>query len=104
MITPTFQHVPNNEIVWTTKEGQGLTLGEISNSHLCNIIRMLTRKRLRDLEDGYSLLSFFQGEMAIDSIEHEIEMVQLRYNDALDLFRGEAKRRHIPPSQYQQAF
>lgn len=84
-----------DEIVWTTKDGDELTMKEITNSHLCNIVRLLRRKSLAHLSDGYGFMSMLQGEMAIDAAESQIDLEQGVYLEAIDLFEAEAKRRHI---------
>lgn len=84
-----------DEIVWTTKDGEELTMKEISNYHLCSIVRLLRRRSISQLSQGYSVLSMLQGEMAIDAAESQLEREQALYRSTIHMFEQEAKRRHI---------
>lgn len=83
------------EIVWTTKEGQALTMREISNGHLINIIKLLIRKSLEHLSSGYEAMSYFRGEMAMEAAQSSIDIEYEAYLDEIEKFRAEARRRQI---------
>ena len=49
-----------SQIVWKTKAGENLTMREISNNHMTNIIRLLRRRALDNLTNGYSALGILR--------------------------------------------
>jgi hypothetical protein len=56
------------DIIWTTKDGTQLTLGEMDDNHLLNSTRMIKRQLNNvneELNACWSCLAQFQGEMAI---------------------------------------
>lgn len=81
--------------VWTTKDGQRLPMHKIEDRHLINIIRLLKRKSLEALNDGYSALCFLQGEHAIDAAQSSIDGDQHEYAEMIGMFTDEALSRGL---------
>lgn len=81
--------------VWMTNDGRILKMQEISDSHLLNIINFLKGKMLSSISEGYGVLSYLQGEMAIDAVEAQIDLVQDQYEQRIELFREEARKRKL---------
>ena len=61
---------------WKTHSGQIIPIKEMSDTHLINTISFLKRNcenyRYQIIAEGENALGFLQGEMAIDSIERDI--------------------------------
>jgi hypothetical protein len=83
------------EVVWVTREGDPLTMNEIENNHLLNIIRHLKKRYLHMMSEGYSALSCLQGEMASYYAEQELDHGLQDMQDKISFFEQEAKRRGI---------
>ena len=65
--------------IWTTKDGQQIPIVDLETRHLDNIIAMYIRRaeslRLRILSEAYTFQCFLQGEMAIDAVDNEVEIL-----------------------------
>lgn len=85
----------NDPIVWVTRDGQQMTMAEIGDRHLGNIIRLLHRRIAQNLSEGYSALCFFQGEFAQMEVEHQIEQSDHNLRTKLRIFEREAKHRGL---------
>lgn len=63
--------------IWKTKTGDKIRICDMEDSHLLNTIRMLERVakqvEIQKEREGYQILSCLQGEMAILSVENELE-------------------------------
>lgn len=98
MFTPTPK--PSNEIVWVTAAGEGLTMAEISNEHLGNILRLLGKRAQELLHEGHSAMAFLDGEMARDAAQSAIDRRHESYMDKIEEFRQEARRRGMKVEAY----
>jgi len=74
-------------MIWTTKSGEKIDIRHMSTSHLKNAIAMLERKseafRNEAISSGHIMLGILQGEMAIDSVERELDWLE---GDDFDLY------------------
>ena len=61
---------------WTTRDGTKVRICDMTDTHLSNAIKYLERLHQQTIADGYGVLSMMQGEMAITSIEAEIESLE----------------------------
>lgn len=63
--------------LWTTKSGNRIRICDMDNSHLDNTIKLLNRvaeiETTKAINEGESLLCCLQGEMAVYSVESEID-------------------------------
>lgn len=84
-----------SEVVWITRDGRSLTMDQIGDTHLLNIVRMLERRALTALLDGYSVTSCLQGEMAIEVAESAITAEYEKLQERISEFRGEAAARGL---------
>lgn len=82
-----------SDVVWTTRRGDKLTMNQISDDHLANIIRFLHREAQGHLRDGYVFMSALQGEMALDAAHSGIDTEHQRLMDGIEMFEQEARRR-----------
>lgn len=82
-----------DNFVWTTLRGDKLTLDQITDGHLNNIINLLRNQQLANLAEGFEALAFLQGEMAIDSVEAEIDRIDLQYEELISFLQAEQDRR-----------
>lgn len=66
--------------LWTTKNGSKIRICDMDDEHLDNTIAMLNRGSVvlasQTVLAGYRMLSFLQGEMAIDSVERELDYIE----------------------------
>lgn len=66
--------------LWTTKDKQKIRICDMSDHHLINTIKLIKRvvnkMRWHRLMEAYSFLSTLQGEMAIMSVENEIDLIE----------------------------
>lgn len=81
--------------VWKTKKGQLLTLEEIDDRHLLNIIKLLWRRYVDTLQSGYSAMCMLQGEFALDAAESEINAELDRIKEQVEFFESEARSRNL---------
>lgn len=70
-----------------------MTMAEITNSHLRNIINHLRQRYAEYLCQGYSALTFLQGEMAQWCAETEIERESEEIFEMVGFFEAEARER-----------
>lgn len=84
-----------SKVVWITKTGLKLRMHEIDDRHLLNIIRLLERRRLRDVSLGYAVLSGLRGEMAQFYAERDIERLEDAYDTTIAMFSEEARQRGL---------
>jgi len=65
--------------LWTTKDGRKIRICDMEDSHLQNSINLLSRyarhKESEAINAGFQMLSMLQGEMAIDSVERELDYI-----------------------------
>jgi hypothetical protein len=65
---------------WTMRDGTKVRLEDMTNSHLRNSIALLERKAQECFPDavssGYELLSYLQGEMAIEYVEGDLDRLE----------------------------
>lgn len=86
---------------WTTKDGDVLTLGEMSESHLRNATKMVERRRDHYRSEAMacaSCLGLFQGEMAIYHAEQDLDRLSELEMDAqhtLDVMLEACRIRNI---------
>lgn len=83
------------EFVWKTADGRELTLGQIGDRHLLNIIRMLERQHAAFLSQSYMALGFLQGEMATYCAEQDIDREDQMFTDTILFLKAEAKERGL---------
>ena len=83
----------DNEIVWTTRDGRQMTMGQIGDNHLNNIIKMLKREYLKALSVGYQASSFLRGEMAIASVDSALDHLEENFLEVYTPFVEEQERR-----------
>lgn len=73
-------NIPKVTKKWTQKNGKKIRICDMTDSHLVNTIRMLDRVEdssyERALSNAYGALAFMRGEMAIASIESEIQHME----------------------------
>lgn len=93
-ITETLSH-PN---VWITADGRVLTMEQIENKHLLNIIRFLKNRQLDTMTEGFGALCYLQGEMAQDAVGHEMSITDAHYQEHIDMFTCEARNRGLTTS------
>lgn len=60
-----------NTKIWTTKDGREIPIKDMEDSHLLSTIKMLDRAHLARIWECCRAQSFFQGDMAIFSMEQE---------------------------------
>ena len=83
---------------WTMRDGTRIWIKDMDDSHLLNTLRMLQRNAhyLRDQTEyeGFKMLNFLQGEMAIESVEQELRKDWTDYLPDIydDLLRYARKR------------
>lgn len=62
---------------WVTKTGEKLTFQQMDDTHLVNAYRLVLRRfegwRLETEIEGFKTLSGLNGEMAIESVENDLE-------------------------------
>jgi hypothetical protein len=86
---------------WKQRNGIKIRICDMSNSHLKNTIKFLEKCAALQMEisllQGYKLLNSLNGEMAIWSIENQIEnmsssdfLPEIYYNMQKDLLRRES--------------
>ena len=85
----------SSEHVWKTREGQLLTLEEIGDSHLLNIIKLLWRRYHETLHTGYSAMCMLQGEHALDAAESGMDEELARIEERAEFFEAEATNRNL---------
>lgn len=85
----------NKKHVWKTREGQLLTLEEIHDNHLLNIIRFLKRRAIETLFEGYSAMCCFQGEHAQHAVETSMDAEVSLIEDRLNFFTAAARERGL---------
>ena len=81
-------------MIWTTKTGQEIPIQEMTTSHLQNTINFLSRQISKSLEtenSGYQFLGMLQGEMAIDSVESQLDSIAEEIA-MLNLYRQEMQK------------
>jgi len=65
--------------LWTTKDGRRIRICDMSDDHLDNTIKLLDRMakaaESQTIVKGFKMLNILHGEMAIDSVEREIDRV-----------------------------
>lgn len=70
--------------LWTMKDGTNIRICDMEDSHLTNSIKMLERAtksyEVRAIKYGYQMLAGLQGEIALDSVERDISILE----DGLD--------------------
>lgn len=93
-ITETLSH-PD---VWMTNDGRVLTMKEIEDQHLLNIIRFLKGRQLKTMTEGLEALCYIQREMAQDAVEHEMSITNAHYQEQINMFTGEARNRGLTTS------
>lgn len=75
---------------WTTKEGKKIKIKDMEDSHLLNTIAMLERllkqKEAQAITDGYWMLGFLNGEMALESVENNLNHLEEEGLDIIDEF------------------
>lgn len=66
--------------LWTMKDGTKIRMCDMDDSHLINTIKMLQRyakhKEEQYIKAGYMMLAGLQGEMAIDTVERDLDGLQ----------------------------
>jgi len=100
--------------LWTTKKDTKIRICDMEDSHLVNTIKMLVKyapeAKSRELQDLYSLSSFFTGDNAQDHIESSIDSLESREYSAYsicDLFGNlvqEADRRELDIEKYRSGY
>ncbi len=65
---------------WTTRDGTVVAIKDMDDRHLVNIIRMMSRNAEalldRTIRLAWQALSTMHGEMAIDSVERDINALE----------------------------
>lgn len=68
----------NSSLTWRTKDGRDIPLGELSDNHLSNAIKMVARNRIRsyttkpkDTERGYDTLSLLMKNSSFKKLYDE---------------------------------
>lgn len=84
-----------HETVWTTREGEPLTMREIADGHLGNIIRMLRRRRDDALEESMCALGCVSGEIAEYHITSTADSHLSYLSEKIAMFEAEAARRGV---------
>ena len=83
------------DCVWVTKEGLELSMSEISDTHLLNIIALLEKSRSEIISKAYSALAIVQGEMSQQHLESDIERLENETFERLENFKIEARKRRL---------
>ena len=81
-------------MIWTTKNGQEIPIQKMTTSHLQNTIKFLSRQisSCQETENsGYRFLGMLQGEMAIDSVESQLDSIAEEIA-MLNLYRQEMQK------------
>ena len=75
--------------MWTMKNGNKIRICDMSDSHLVNTINLLRRHKLSTLGNAESFLNSLQGDMAIMTMENNIDyLIQADIDELTD--HGEA--------------
>ena len=61
---------------WTMKDGTKIRICDMEDSHLLNCIHLLERCYQKEILAGYTCLSSVNGEMAYDSIDIELSVME----------------------------
>lgn len=66
--------------LWTTQDGTKIRICDMDDCHLGYTIKLLQRmakqQEMNAISVGYDVLSMLQGEMAIDSVERELHVLE----------------------------
>lgn len=85
---------------WQTKEGTVMRWSEMTVQHLRNCAALLRRRADEELNAGYSLYSFIQGEMASYYLDCDLRRMEdenpaiARYADEMDEY-ADYREQHI---------
>lgn len=81
--------------VWMTNDGQVLTLEEISDAHLLNIIPFLKCQYSKTLDEGYGYIACISGEHALEAAESQLDQELQAYLNQIEFFTAEARKRNL---------
>ena len=76
--------------LWTTKDGSRVRICDMGKGHLLNAIAMLERATKKMENDaiisGYDALSVLRGEIAVFTVENELQHLEEYGLDPCDVF------------------
>lgn len=76
-----------NKATWTTSDGGKIFICDMVDAHLASTIKMLDRHARREFReavlDGYDMLGVLSGEMAVDSVERDLDYLEQQGPDEL---------------------
>ena len=91
--SPTKRHYEDRfaqQNYWKSSNNRYIKINEMTNEHLLNIISMLERRVKHEykkaLETAYNLMNLFNGDVAVNCIEQEIQNMEIDGPDAYKSF------------------
>lgn len=82
-------------IIWYNSLGEALTMKDISDLHLINIIEYLKQKAINVLQEGYYVMKYGTDEKPLVSLRDSFEHDYTHAIKTLDMFEGEWEQRGL---------